>query len=723
MNRVVRLIVPCVLAAALTGCGQRDARHYELALRYKESGNYEQAIAELQTALRVNPRFSKAYNQLGVCYGKVGLYDKAADQFRRAVELDPSLATGHYNLGILYQSHLERPADAVIAYRRYLDLSPGGPRAEAVARIVQGLLERPEVRTAIEESPEEQEQAARAFEEQGDHARAVELYERIAAKGGAGAGRAQLAAARICETELERPGDALRHYQAYLDAHINAPDAADAMAAVERLRQKTSGTPPPADDSGAVAEAERLIKEGQWAKAIELLSGRRDASPDDERVHDLLAEAYLRSGDLQGAEKEYEWLKARQPDFAYAKDLSGIYAALGDAHLKRGEFADAEDRFLKALELAPNDAVLHSALARAYAGSGKFARATDEAAAAKALDPAAVSDATLAEMALLNARWLLAQGRHEEAARAFGDAKRLQPALDLTRDMADMCEARADVALKESRFPAAEKDLAKALGFDPKRTRLRRKLAEAHEGMGNYDAAVAELEKIAAEGGDEGGAAVKEIARIHETFKGDSAKAVAYYRRYLDTKPKSADVKEIEKKVKKADRDRDQVAEVKRTLMRKPSSVPDQYNLGVLLQRQGRFREAIDAYRKAIELGPDNAHAHFNLAYSYDRLRMYEEAVAEYRKAIQLKPDYLKAYSNLAAIYKQKRWYGKAIVSFQKALEIDPNYAHAHLGLGSIYAEGVRDRQKAVYHYTQYLRLDPQGAFAPQVRAWLRGKT
>jgi len=216
---------------------------------------------------------------------------------------------------------------------------------------------------------------------------------------------------------------------------------------------------------------------------------------------------------------------------------------------------------------------------------------------------------------------------------------------------------------------------------------------------------------------------VKDIALIHETFKGDSAKAVAYYRRYLDTKPKSADVKEIEKKVKKADRDRDQVAEVKRTLMRKPSSVPDQYNLGVLLQRQGRFREAIDAYRKAIELGPDNAHAHFNLAYSYDRLRMYEEAVAEYRKAIQLKPDYLKAYSNLAAIYKQKRWYGKAIVSFQKALEIDPNYAHAHLGLGSIYAEGVRDRQKAVYHYTQYLRLDPQGAFAPQVRAWLRGKT
>ncbi len=37
-------------------------------------------------------------------------------------------------------------------------------------------------------------------------------------------------------------------------------------------------------------------------------------------------------------------------------------------------------------------------------------------------------------------------------------------------------------------------------------------------------------------------------------------------------------------------------------------------------------------------------------------------------------------------------------------------------------AEGLHDRQKAVHHYTQYLRLNPQGPFAPQVRAWLGGR-
>ena len=89
--------------------------------------------------------------------------------------------------------------------------------------------------------------------------------------------------------------------------------------------------------------------------------------------------------------------------------------------------------------------------------------------------------------------------------------------------------------------------------------------------------------------------------------------------------------------------------------------------------------------------------------------------------AIMYKPDYVKAYNNLAAAYKEKGWHGKAITAFSKALEIDPDYAQAHLGLASIYANELKNRQKAIYHYKQYLKLQPQGPYAPQVRAWLGG--
>ena len=723
MKKIFHAAACALLAAALGGCGQRDERHYELAMRYKEGGDHDRAIGELRTALRINPRFMKAYNQLGVCYGKVGLYDKAAEQFERAIGLDPSFATGYYNLGILYQTHLDRPADAARAYRRYLDLSPPGPRAEAVKRIVEGLMEDPGIRSALADATDELQQAARVFEERGEYARAVEAYEKVAAKGGAAGARAHLDIARISETRLDKTADALRHYQAYLDANLNAPDAAEVMSAIGRLRGKAGIPATPAPAAGeAIAQAEGLLKDGQLPRAIGILIKARDGAPDNEHVHDLLAEAYLKSGDLKGAEKEYEWLRARQADFAYGKELAGIYGALGDEALGRGDFPGAEEKFAKALELSPNDAALHGRLAKALAGTGKLQKAMDEAGAAKALAPGSMGDDSLADLSLNNGRWLVSQGRFDEASRAFSEAKRLKPGLDISGDMAGICEARAAAALGEGRFSAAERECLRAIELDPKRAGVRRKLAEAYEGLGRYDAEIRELEKFAGAGGDEGAAAVKEMARIHETFKGDSAKAMTYYKKYLETKPKSADAREIEKKVKEAEKEKEQVGEYRKKLAKKPSSVSDHYNLAVLLQRQGKYREAIDAYRRAIAIEPGNAQAHFNLGYCYDRLRMSEEAIAEYRAAIQVKPDYLKAYSNLAAIYKQKRWYGKAIAMFRKAIEIDPNYAHAHLGLGAVYDEGLHDRQKAVHHYTQYLRLNPQGPFAPQVRAWLGGR-
>lgn len=724
MKTFTTIITLAFLSLALCGCGARDERHYELAMRYKESGDYDRAIGELRAAIKDNPSFKKAYNQLGVLYGRVGLYDKAADQFRCAVELDPSYASGYYNLGVLYQSHLNKPAEAVVAYQRYLALSSGGPRSDAVRKIVQGLLQRSDVQSSLSESPEEQQLIARRCEEKGEYAKAIEAYKRAVAKEPRSASRANLEIARIYDEKLDKPDEALKHYQAYLDANINASDAADVMAIVGRLRGKTglAATPSAVVSKDALREAEGLLKNKETARAIELLTRARDKSPDNEQVHDLLAEAFMATGNLGGAEKEYEWLKSRQPDFAYGAELASVYVALGDESLANGEFVDAGERFSNALELKPNDGALHWKLARALAGGGKFQKALEEAALAQKMAPGQASGGSLSDLYLRHARYLTAQGQYEQAAEAMEEARKLSPGLDLTHEAADLYEGRARREQRESNFSAAEQDYLKALQLDPKRGRLHGDLAAIYERLGQYDRAVQELERVAGSGAPEGAAAYKEIARIQETYKSDSGKAAAYYRKYLKEQPKAADAKEIEKKLKKSEKEKEQIVEYEQAVKRKPANAPNHYNLAVLLQKQGKFREAIDEYRRALEIEPANAQTHFNLGYSYDRLRMYEDAVGEYQKAIQYNPRYLKAYSNMAAIYKDKRWYGKAVAMFQKALEIDPSYAHAHLGLGSIYAEGLRDRQRAIYHYQQYLRLQPGGTYTPQVRAWLRGK-
>jgi tetratricopeptide (TPR) repeat protein len=468
-------------------------------------------------------------------------------------------------------------------------------------------------------------------------------------------------------------------------------------------------------------KAEKLLRDKQAARAVEILARARDSAPDNEHIHDLLAEASMATGDLRTAEKEYEWLRSRQADFAYGKELVSVYRALAEDSLKGGASGEAEERLLKALEIAPNDGGLHWKLAQALAGSGKFQKALEEAAATKTLQPGEVSGAAMAGLYAGYARYLLGQGQCEQASAAFEEAQKLQPSLDLTPDMADLNEAYGRLAQRSGQHAAAERSYRKVLALDPKRWQVRRELAAVYEQTGQYDKAVEELEKVA-ESGKEGAPALKEIARIQETYLGNGAKAVTYYRRYLATRPKAADAAEVEKKLKAAEREKEQIVEYEQAIKRSPASAPNHYNLGVLLQRQGKYREAIEAYRKAIAFEPANAQAHFNLGYSYDRLRMYEEAIAEYQKAIQYKPDYLKAYSNLGAIYKDKKWYGKAIAAFQRALQIDPNYAQAHLGLGAIYAESLRDRQKATYHYQQYLRLQPSGTYAPQVRAWLGGR-
>lgn len=724
MKIFITVIAIAFLSIALCGCGARDERHYDLAMRYKESGDYDRAIGELRAAIKDNPRFKKAYNQLGVLYGKVGLYDKAADQFRCAVELDPSYASGFYNLGVLCQAHLNKPAEAVVAYQRYLALSPQGPRSDAVRKIVQGLIQRSDVRSSLSESPEEQQLIAKHCEKKGEYAQAIEAYKRVVAKEPRSAARAHLEIARIYEEKLDKPDEALKHYQAYLDTNINAADAADVMATVGRLREKTglAATPNAVVSKDALREAEELLKNKETARAIEILTGARDGSPDNEQIHDLLAEAFMASGNLGGAEKEYEWLKSRQPDFAYGAELASVYGALGDESIAKGEFAEAGERFSKALELKPNDGPLHWKLAGALAGGGKFQKALEEAAVAQKLAPGRASGGALADLYLRHARYLTAEGQYEPAAEAMEEARRLSPGLDLTSDTADLYEGRARRAQRESNFSAAEKDYLKALQLDPKRGRLHGELAAIYERLGQYDRAVQEFEKVAGRG-PEGAAAYKEIARIQETYKSDSGKAAAYYRKYLKEQPKAADAKEIEKKLKSSEKEKEQIVEYERAVKRKPANAPSHYNLAVLLQRQGKFREAIDEYRRALALEPANPQTHFNLGYSYDRLKMYEDAVGEYQKAIQYNPRYLKAYSNMAAIYKEKRWYGKAVAMFRKALDIDPSYAHAHLGLGSIYAEGLRDRQKAIYHYREYLRLQPNGTYAPQARAWLRGKT
>ncbi len=714
----INIVILCVL---LCSCGRRDERHFELAMRHKESGDYDRAIAELQAALEANPSYARAHNQLGIIYTRVGLYEKAADQCNQAAEFDEDFVGAYYNLGVLYHSHLNKPVEAVSAYKRYLELKPTGKRADAVRRIVQELLRQPMVRTAIEETPSVRFEVASSYEARGEYSEAIEEYKKSLAKAPRSSASAHLEIARIYEEKLDKPGEALKHYQAYLDKNLNVSNAAEVMAKVGELRERVAAKPTPEKvPRDGLKEATELIEKKDFAGALELLREAANESPESEPVHELLAEAYMGSGDLMGAEKEYEWLKAKQVDFAYDKELLVAYCKQGDSYLGKGDYGKAEEKFSKAVELDPDNGELRWKLATAFAGRGEFQRALSEATKVRTMFPGEVGEGQMADLYLRYARSILRQGQFERALEAFKEAKSLNPDLDLSSDMADFCERRARYYQRNGKLVSAEKDYLRALKLEPNRGQVYKELALIYEQMGQYDKALREFEKAANKNRDDA-SVYKEMAKIYETYKGDGAQAITYYRRYLKGNPDAKDASEIREKFKDAEREKKQITEYKRAIKRRPKHATTHYNLAVLLQRQGKLKEAVGEYRKAIAIEPDNAQAHFNLGYSYDRLKIYDKAIDEYRKAIQYNPDYVKAYNNLAAVYKEKGWRGKAIASFNKALEVDPSYAQAHLGLGSIYADELQDKKKAIYHYRSYLRLQPNGMYSSQVRSWLKG--
>lgn len=257
-------------------------------------GNFQQAVADGEHAIRLDPKSPIAHSNLGIAYYHQDNLEKAEACQKQAINLDPNYLPAINNLGSIYRDRKDKAA-AIAMYHKALAIQPA--YVEAANNLGAVLVEM--------ENPEE------GLKILVDVIRARPKY----AEAHCNVGNAFLALENFEKAEL-----------AFKNAMGLMPDYGEAYEGLAKCLQ----------------EQRRLDEAEDAAKKAIALKPRPAA-------HALLGNIYSEQSYPEKASEEYE--KALQLN----SDFVGAWLGKGHLLMELGKMAEAERCFLRALELDPDN--------------------------------------------------------------------------------------------------------------------------------------------------------------------------------------------------------------------------------------------------------------------------------------------------------------------------------------------------------------------------------
>jgi Flp pilus assembly protein TadD/cytochrome c553 len=152
-----------------------------------------------------------------------------------------------------------------------------------------------------------------------------------------------------------------------------------------------------------------------------------------------------------------------------------------------------------------------------------------------------------------------------------------------------------------------------------------------------------------------------------------------------------------------------QEAVMRRRLEKYPADFVAHYNLGALMQYEGRLDDAAANYKDALKIEPQNPTARNSLAAVLLAENKFADAIEGFRQVLRLDPSYMNARYNLARALAASGDLEGAASEYAAFVSAKPDDAAAQAGFGTVL---FHERQfgPALDHFKLAVHLDPSNA-------------
>jgi Flp pilus assembly protein TadD len=307
------------------------------ARRDMDSSHFEAAVSPLQKVIADQPEFAYAHFQLAYVYAALKKVDEARAEYERTVALDPKMPEAYLNLGILLLD--KEPAAAIAPLRKAVELLPSQSRPRFLLGVAQersGDVAKAadSFEGAVRLDPRDAEtlvhlgnlylQLKRPAEAESKFANALEIQPN--------GPQALLGLAQSLDAQKKKEAaDAFRTYLAVQPADEAARvrvvhllmEGQEYDAALAELDRADAGKP---TLESLKLRADIQIAQKKWDDSIVTLRQAIAFAPNDAQLHGGLGRILVQTRDFPSAEKELRTaLLVDAKNIAYWKDLSSTF--------------------------------------------------------------------------------------------------------------------------------------------------------------------------------------------------------------------------------------------------------------------------------------------------------------------------------------------------------------------------------------------------------------